>query len=91
MKNRYRLLFVFTLLLTAVVVLSSCHEIHPEENSKVSFSTDLVQFDTVFTTVGSATQNFRVYNPYNYDIKLDVYLAGGDHSQFSINVDVCLE
>lgn len=87
MKNQYRLLFVFTLLLTAVVALSSCNKIHPEENSKVSFSTDLVQFDTVFTTIGSATQNFRVYNPYNYDIKLDVYLAGGDHSQFSINVD----
>ena len=53
----------------------------------MDFSTDLVKFDTVFTTVGSATQNFRVYNPYNYDIKVDVYLAGGDHSPFSINVD----
>ena len=75
MKNQYCLPSVFILLLTAVVALSSCHRIHPEEDSKVSFSTDLVQFDTVFTTVGSATQNFRVYNPYNYDIKLDVYLA----------------
>ena len=34
-----------------------------EEGALLAFSQDTVQFDTVFTTVGSTTQWLRVYNP----------------------------
>ncbi len=52
------------------------------------FSTDTVTFDTIFTTVGSTTQNLRVLNPYPEDMIIEVIeLAGGDHSNFSINVN----
>ncbi len=71
----------------AVLAFTSCEKVERDENSKLGFSDDVVTFDTVFTTVGSVTQNFRVYNPYNYDIKVDIDLAGGPHSNFSINVD----
>ena len=76
---------LFLLLISSL--LFSCQNKEPEENSKLSFSTEQVSFDTVFTTVGSVTQNFRVYNPHNYDVKVDIFLAGGRASAFSINVD----
>ncbi|MBO4646274.1 MAG: hypothetical protein J5642_07145 [Bacteroidales bacterium] len=70
-----------------LLLIPSCHKIRVDENSPVQFSTNQVTFDTVFTTVGSVTQNFRIYNPYNSEIKVDVDLAGGQHSAYSINVD----
>ena len=52
------------------------------------FSTDTVAFDTVFTSVGSATQNLRVLNPYAEDMVIDaIELAGGDQSNFSLNIN----
>lgn len=87
MKNTlkiYRYIVFFTLI---VSILCSCHKEESDENSKLSFSAEEVCFDTVFTTVGSMTQNFRVYNPHNYNVKVDIALAGGHASAFSINVD----
>lgn len=77
------------LLIAAVLAFfaASCNKVERDENAKLSFSTEELTFDTVFTTVGSVTQNFRVYNPYNFDIKVDIELAGGLHSPYSINVD----
>ena len=80
----YRYILFFTLIAS---ILFCCQKKESDENSKLSFSTEQVSFDTVFTTVGSVTQNFRVYNPYNYDVKVDIFLAGGHASAFSINVD----
>ena len=34
-------------------------------NLNLKFSTDTVMFDTVFTTIGTTTRNFTVYNPNN--------------------------
>ena len=33
-----------------------------DPSAKVSFSQDSILFDTVFTTIGSATQNIRIRN-----------------------------
>ncbi|MCQ2264150.1 MAG: hypothetical protein MJZ70_07670 [Bacteroidales bacterium] len=82
-----KILSYIWVLVFAVLAFTSCEKVERDENSKLGFSDDVVTFDTVFTTVGSVTQNFRVYNPYNYDIKVDIDLAGGPHSNFSINVD----
>ena len=54
----------------------------------LNFSTDTVHFDTVFTSVGSTTHNFRVFNPVQDDVLIEaVELAGGDDSEFNINVN----
>jgi hypothetical protein len=56
--------------------------------SLLSFSQDSVLFDTVFTSIGSSTQNFRVRNTHNQKIKISsIQLLGGSSSQFIINVD----
>ena len=52
------------------------------------FSADTVTFDTVFTTIGSATLSFKVYNPGNQTIRISsIALAGGNESYFRLNID----
>lgn len=54
----------------------------------IAFSTDTVMFDTIFTSIGSVTRHFRVYNSYGSDMTIDgIRLAGGDGSPFKINVN----
>lgn len=55
---------------------------------KLSFSTDTLMFDTVFTTIGSATRYFKVYNRNKSDLIITtVSLAGGNSSPYRINID----
>ena len=45
-------------------------------------------FDTVFTTVGSATRSFRIINPHNLPILLSrIALDAGTQSRFRMNID----
>ncbi len=54
----------------------------------LEFSSDTVWFDTIFTTVGSTTQQLKVYNPEEDYIRIDeIRLAGGEKSVFRINID----
>ena len=55
---------------------------------KLGFSQDTVMFDTVFTTIGSSTRLFKVYNRNKHDLKISsIQLAGGNSSFFRINID----
>ncbi len=55
---------------------------------EISFSTDTLKFDTVFTTIGSATRSFKIYNTNKKKIRLDrIKLAGGANSMFRMNID----
>ena len=54
----------------------------------LSFSVDTVLFDTIFTTVGSTTKRFKIYNNSNKPIRVDkVVLEGGKNSSYRINLD----
>ena len=54
----------------------------------LAFSTDTVAFDTVFTTIGSSTRSFRVYNPNKKSLNISsIKLADAERSGFHINVD----
>jgi len=51
-------------------------------------SVDTLHFDTVFTTVGSITQSFKIFNPNDRKLKLSsIQLMGGNSSFFKMNVD----
>jgi hypothetical protein len=55
------------------------------EGAQLLFSEDTVQFDTVFTTVGSTTQWLQVYNPQNKAINVgSVSLATPGNSPFRL-------
>lgn len=59
-----------------------------DRSATLNTSSDTLRFDTVFTSTGSVTRFFRIYN--NNDQKLllsKVSLGGGISSPFKINVD----
>jgi hypothetical protein len=56
-------------------------------DAQLLFSRDTVMFDTIFTTIGSTTQHFKVYNPYDEDILISrIRVANGDLSNFRLNI-----
>ncbi|MCH8904541.1 MAG: hypothetical protein IIA45_11580 [Bacteroidetes bacterium] len=57
-------------------------------NVKLSFTQDTLTFDTVFTSLGSTTEFFKVLNTHKQPIIISkIDLAGGNSSQFRINID----
>ncbi|MGB4671475.1 MAG: right-handed parallel beta-helix repeat-containing protein [Bacteroidaceae bacterium] len=85
-KADYFLLSALFLLLPAGC--DSRDDLSVNREYRLDFSSDTVRFDTLFSTVSSATASFMVYNNSNLNCRsLEVSLAGGDSSPFRINVD----
>lgn len=74
----------------AFLLLFSCKK-EPgiyDPNATLLFSVDTLLFDTVFTSIGSATHLFKVFNPSKQPVKIDhITLGGGNQSQFRFNID----
>jgi hypothetical protein len=81
---------IFFLLLLAAVLFPFCQKekFTTDSAKRVTFSTDTLRFDTVFTEIGSATQIFKIYNPHKESIRLSrIYLEQGAQSKFNLNID----
>ena len=74
-----------------IVWITGCNDINNysvNPNHLLSFSADTLSFDTVFTTVGSTTGYFMIYNRNNEALNIEkIFLAGGERSGFRINID----
>lgn len=82
-------LFQF-LLIAFIFHIVSCKKENfiTSSNARLNTSADTIAFDTVFTSVGSVTQFFKIFNGNDQKLKLSqVRLAGGANSSFRINVD----
>lgn len=74
---------------------SSCRKetFEDDPGAQLTFSTDTILFDTVFTKLGggpeprSVNRRFTVRNPHNRTIKTSIHLGMGQASAFRINVD----
>lgn len=93
MKN-LKYLYSKVWLVLAVIVcvsVSSCRDEHGfsvDPNHRLTFSTDTVAFDTLFTQVSSSTYSFLIYNRNKADLLITTArLAGGDASPYRINMD----
>lgn len=78
------------LLLLIIGYLCSCKkdDIITSPAALLSVSTDSIRFDTVFTSVGSVTQSFKIRNDNDQPIRLSqVKLMGGTGSAFDININ----
>ncbi len=64
MKKLLYLLFSLCLFGLFMLSCNKDDEIDNDPGIKLGFSQDTILFDTVFTTIGSATQTFKVYNPF---------------------------
>lgn len=84
-------LFVFLLFLPLMAsLIYSCRDdgFDPSPDIILGFSADSLLFDTVFTTVGTSTRSFRVYNNHSRRIRISsVGLGRGAASYFRVNVD----
>lgn len=88
--NMLRLCVICFIIIMAAGFFWSCRDdgFDTDPTIKLSFSKDSLLFDTVFTTLGSATRSFKVYNTHNRRVRINsVSLAGGADSFFRMNVD----
>jgi hypothetical protein len=82
-----KLLLFFT---SVTLFIFSCkkNSFITSSDAAINFSSDTVQFDTVFTSTGSITQFVKVTNANDQKIILsDIKLMGGNNSPFKINID----
>lgn len=85
MKNR---LPFFLLLIVIAIISCSKEEFNYNPEVKLSFSTDTVSFDTVFTSIGSTTKYFTVRNPENQSVRIsNIRLAGNSETPFRLNIN----
>lgn len=73
-----------------LLAVASCkkNKLTTDPSATVRFSQDSVLFDTVFTTIGSATKNIRIVNPNSQKIIISsLQLQSGGASGFKLNVD----
>lgn len=81
---------LFIIVLSATIIFSCVKDDVIDDSSgiKLTFSEDTLLFDTVFTTVGSATQVFKIYNPSDNKIKISsIKLGKGENSPYRFNID----
>ena len=81
---------VFFLLILISTSFFSCRDDDFDSDPAIhlGFSSDSLLFDTVFTTLGSATRSFKVYNEHNQRVRISsVRLMGGPGSYYRMNVD----
>jgi hypothetical protein len=66
----------------------SCKKNNLLSKKNLEFSVDTLVFDTVFTTIGSTTKQFKIYNKESKTVQIDqIELMGGQNSPFRMNVD----
>lgn len=83
-----QLSWVFPILLLITILSNSCKKDVLNSDGALSFSEDTVLFDTVFTTVGSATRQFKIYNRSSDEVNISsIMLAGGQQSNYRMNLD----
>jgi hypothetical protein len=78
----------FFFLLSAIIFSCKKESFITSPQAKIATSADTLKFDTVFTSAGSVTQSFKIFNNNNQKLRLSqVKLSGGSSSAFKINVD----
>ena len=84
-------IFAYTTILVCGLLAGACSDDEPFTTSGsdlLTFTTDTLKMDTVFSNVGSATYTFWVFNHTDKGIRLNsVRLKNGNQTGFRVNVD----
>ena len=75
---------------TAFILLVSCRkeQFITSKDATLKTSADTLFFDTVFTSIGSVTKEFKIINDNSQKLLLSkVQLMGGKNSSFKLNID----
>lgn len=91
MKFRGSVFFILFVGVFIVNLHNSCRKddiFNDDPSFTLEFSADTILFDTVFTTVGSITKVFKVFNPSDKNVLISsVEIAGRQSSNFRFNID----
>lgn len=78
----------YVCLIFVLLSLGSCKKNIQFGKGNLNFSQDTIVFDTVFTTIGSTTKQFKIYNRENNSLNIEeIELMGGEDSPFRLNID----
>lgn len=81
-------IFLFISILLAIFSCEDDDSFTTSRSALLTFSADTVRMDTVFSTVGSSTYTFWVYNNAQDGIRISrAYLKNGNQSGIRVNVD----
>jgi Right handed beta helix region len=88
MKCFKHYLYFLSAVIVLVLACRKTDDFTTSSGDKLSFSSDTLRFDTVFTTVGSATRYIKVFNKSNQPIKISkISLANKTSAVFNLNID----
>lgn len=88
MKTLRILFFLFISLMVSVFAVGCISDDFSDSPSDLlSFSTDTLRFDTVFTDVGTPTARLKVFNKASKSINISSIRMHNDDGVFSMNVD----
>ena len=83
--------YIGIIIIAIFICFTSCRKpvnFSDDTSLKLSFSSDTITFDTVFTSIGSSTRHLMIYNNNSENLKISsIRLEGGNLSPFTINVD----
>jgi hypothetical protein len=83
-----RLSILFSVLCLLFCTACVDEKFSTDSSLRLSFSSDSLKFDTIFSSVGSVTSKVLIYNRNSAALKISqVALGGGKGSSFHINVD----
>ena len=88
--QRFLTLLAVFFSMVVIMQMQSCRQddYDTSPSLRLEFSADSLLFDTVFTTVGSSTRYFKVYNRNNSRVNISrLELGSGTSSYFRINAD----
>jgi hypothetical protein len=86
---RFLYILLFSLLFAGIYSCKRWDEkITTSQDAKLEFSADTILFDTLFSSVGSSTRAFFVFNRNKNAVKISsIQLAGMATSDYSIIID----
>ncbi len=86
---RYARIFILTIIAALGLIISSCisDEISTSSSDLLTFSTDTLSFDTVFTDLGTPTARLLVYNRNKKGVNISSIRFKNPESHFQLNVD----
>ncbi|MFK7806519.1 MAG: right-handed parallel beta-helix repeat-containing protein [Saprospiraceae bacterium] len=83
--------YLFSILVLLCLAVYSCapdDDLNTSSDVMLSFSTDTLRFDTVFTSLGSATRSIKLYNNEKQPVEVSkIYFEEGASTRFRMNVD----
>jgi hypothetical protein len=83
-----RLLCALAATICLIMACQKTEEFTTDAGSKLAFSSDTLRFDTVFTSLGSATRSFKIFNNNSKPIKISkISLANKTKAVFNLNID----